>query len=347
MNLLFKLSNPGIPNPTVTQSDIKNYVASMHKNMAWETVLPFIAPATREYLIPHIGRTFYDLIATKYNEDEENLTLEEIEAVELMKQVVAYGVSLDFAIEMNVRLTDTGPQQTSDQEGTSTSPSQWAHSTKNWNTMRKMDKQLDFLLQYLHEHTNIPEFSTYAISKQYAAEGSDFFRTVDEMNEYLNIEGSRRAFSVIAKYFKKAERRYIAPLLGEDFYNELKDAYFNVAMTEEQSKVITLVQRCVAEYGMVEAIPHLSCVLQNDGIVVVSRMDGFNSRSISNTLFGQAMIERVQQKCEQDATTERRELQSFLLKKADDYPTYLNSDAYPTEDTGLNIYSAGDGAIIL
>lgn len=347
MKLLFKINNPGNPAATVAESGVKNYVASIHRRMAWATLEPFINPATREYLIPHIGRSFYDEIANKFNSG--TIEVAEQEALELMQRVIAYGLSLDFAQEMNINLTDMGPQQNSDKEGTSNSPSQWAFATKNWNTLRKMDKYLDQLLQHLDEQVKneVSNFSTYANSREYAAEGSDFFKSVEELDEYLNIEGSRRAFSRITKYFRKAERRYILPILGQAFYDELQTAYAAGNTTAEQQTAIQHVQRCVAEFGAYEAIPHISAVWQNNGIVIVSKADGFNSRAISNTLFGQAMIERVQARTEKDGETERRELKSYLFTQADSFPTYKNSDAFPDESSDSDVYGGEDGAVLL
>ncbi|MEL6141573.1 MAG: DUF6712 family protein, partial [Bacteroidota bacterium] len=337
MRLLFKLGQNPPQNPTVSDTDIREFVPSFHRNMDWLTARPFINPATRKYLIPHIGRAYYDFIADKFDTDAA-LTESEQEALELMKRVVAFGVSYDFSIEMNIRLSDTGPQQTSDQEGTSSPPSQWAFSTKNWNTITEMDRYLDQLLVFLDQKVKAgeTEFDLYKNSDQYENEGSDFFRSVEEMDQYLNIRGSRRAFKSIARYFKEAERKYILPIIGEDFSNELKSQYLDGSLNQQNKNALILIQRCVAQYGLFESIPHISCVLQADSIVIVSTTDGFNSRSISNTLFGQAMIERVRQHAQQEALKERRELINHLLNNADDYPTYRDSTAYPDETTTLN-----------
>ena len=348
MQILFKLDNPTFADPTVAHSGVKSYIAQANRNMAWETIEPFFNPAARDYLIPHIGRDFYDTIAAKFHAD--TIAGAEVEALELMQRTVAHGMALDFALAMNVQLTDMGPQESSDKEGTSNGPSQWKFATTNWHTIRKMDRSLDELLLYLDQQIKADDtlFLDYQSSSIYQKEGSDFFRTVEEMEEYLNIEGSRRAFNRITKYFRKAERRYILPILGQDFYDELKTAYRDGTLTEPQEEAVVFVQRCAAEFGAYEAIPHISAVWQSDSIVIVSKTDGFNSRAISNTLFGQAMIERVRQHTQEDGERERLELKTFLIQNADDYPTYKNSSAFPTEDTNGDIYGGEEaGAVLL
>lgn len=347
MRLLFKLEIPPSGSSIVAYSGIKDYLPQINRNMSWETIEPFLNPAARKYLIPHVGRAFYDVIADAFN--DETITGPQVEALELMQRVVAHGAALDFSLRMNVNLTDMGPQQNSDKEGTSNSPSQWSFSTTNWNTVREMDQALDSLLLYLDEQIKLDNlvFVDYQSSNAYKKEGSDFFRTVEEMDDYLNIQGSRRAFNRIAKYFKKAERRYILPILGQEFYDELKTAYRSGTTTSEQDVAVEIVQRCVAEFGAYEAIPHISAVWQNDGIVIVSKTDGFTSKSISNTLFGQSMIERVRAHTQEDGEKEIRELKSFLFVNADEYPTYKNSSAYSSEDDTNEMYGGEEAGGVL
>lgn len=350
MQLIFKTTDvPAGKEPLVSHTDLKKYSPSTHRNLAWETMSPFVEEGTRRYVIGHVGRDWYEAIAAKYQAGTA-LSDEETEAVSLLQRAVTHYAIYEFTAGMLTAETDMGTISRRDREGTAQAASGFAYHETRRNAMLSGDAALDDLLAFLTDQVRAEntDFDLFAASPNYLTLGSDFFRTTDEMDEFLNIRGSRRAFKSIARYFKKAEMRYLRPILGVHFYEELASEYFVGTANPVHKEVLRLSRAYLAEVGLIEAIPHISCVLKADAIVIISSTDSFNSAGNSNTLFGQAMIERVQAKAELDAKRAKRELEEELIVNRAAYPTYLANHYDEGAAAGATIVGdANSGALIL
>lgn len=348
MQLLFKVAEDAGAKPIVGNTDFKRFAPSAHRNMAWENMSVFVGDATRDYVIPHLGKAFYDVIASLYH--SENAPNEkQSEAIELLKGAIAQYALYDSFGEMLVRSSDVGAINSRSTEGTAAPASPWSYHESRRNTIRKADRKLDLLLQFLDQEVKAAneDFATYRDSAAYQAEGSLFFPTTDVMDKYINIEGSRRAFVSIARYFRKAELRHLKPVLGQEFFDSLVAKVKAGTLTEAEEKLLPYIRQFMAEWGIFEAIPHISCVMTGNAIFVVSSTDSFTTKGNSNTIFGQAMIDRVQQKAETDARVAQQELINFLTDNKEDYQIYLDNRYDDEADTGILPYGQEDGGSII
>jgi hypothetical protein len=330
--------------------------------MSWDTLSPYEIPALREYLIPYLGKDFVDEIVAYANrsaEDDEVLTMED--CLQRFRLATSGYMMLDAFCDQNVQLTDLGPQQQSSSEGGSAQPSQWAYKNKVWHMMKKADKYTDQLLDFVEEQARpqVPEgggdpvvsteFASFAEDIVRRRQTSDFFGSTTEVDEHLNIEGSRRAWAKMVPYFRDAEWRYLRPVLGDAFYLELSESYASgISLSTTHDAVIKLIQRAGAKFGLLLSIPNLACVIDGDGIMIVSRRDGFDERVSSGSSNNQAAISRLQQSAEGQGRTALAELRSYIIAEAENLTTYLNSTAYPTaSETNLPIGETESGAIFL
>ena len=331
------------------ETDFLKYYGGAHRNLHSSTLMPYEEPALRAYLLPHLGRSFYDVL-NAYDESGTNDKPRLTEALKLLKRSLVYYMMYDALPDLNVQLTDLGPQQTNDGNGTSNSPSQWSFKAKRWNSMRQADQTLDQLLQFLEEQEG-EDFATWRASVERSRQRCSVFSSPREIDQHLNIQGSRRAYDTIIPYFRKAEWRYLEPVLGQEFLKEIATQY---AKPEDgkplHDRAIVLTQRVLAEYGLLMAIPNLTCVIDGEGIVIVSRRDGFDERSGSGLVYNQAAIARLQQSAEGNGATALQDLRAFLRKNADadELTTYKSSDAYPRAEPSNTIISDPDsGAVFL
>ena len=334
----------------ISETDIPNLYAGINVNTYWRTLAPYEQPALREYLLPHLGRPLYDALETYHYLAEKNVAAMS-EALDLLRRCLIFYMVYDALPDQNVKLSELGVQQTTDREGTSNGPSQWAYKAKLWNLMRKADQSLDQLLQFLELQTEGAAFTAWKISTARKRGRSTLFSSPAELDEHLNIQGSRRAYDTIIPYFRKAEWRYLEPVLGSDFLEELGTQYASPAEDKEHlDRIILLSQRTLAEYGLLMAIPHLSCVIDGETIVVVSKRDGFDERIGSGLVYSQAAIARLQQSAEGNGATALKELQAYLRKHADEeqLATYKTGEAYPrAEPTNTIIADPGSGAVFM
>ena len=331
------------------ETDFVKYYGGAHRNLSTSTLAPYEEPALRAYLLPHLGRKFYDALDA-YDSSTADDKPKLAEAMELVKRSLTYYMIYDALPDLNVKLTDLGPQQTNDGNGTSTSPSQWSFKAKRWNAMRQADQTLDQLLQFLEEQEG-EDFATWRASVERSRQRCSVFSSPREIDQHLNIQGSRRAYDTIIPYFRKAEWHYLEPVLGREFLDVLATQYKDAAENKPLlDRGVVLLQRCLAEYGLLMAIPHLSCVIDGEGIVIVSRRDGFDERASSGLVYNQAAIARLQQSAEGNGAIALKNLQAFLRKNAtaEELTVYRESDAYPRATPANTIISDPDsGAVFL
>jgi hypothetical protein len=129
--------------PTITvfpnQDDIKQFVPAIHRNMAGNTLLPFIQDAEYHELIPYIGQDLYeDLLVT--------ISTENTALLPYVKSVVAWFAYYRALPTLRTVMADMGLQQQTDREGTSTPANEEQYTTALWNAYRTGWDKLEVLL---------------------------------------------------------------------------------------------------------------------------------------------------------------------------------------------------------
>lgn len=324
----------------IKDTKIPEYHPGLQANLGFDKLRPQLSPATREYLIPYIGRNFHDVLVAQ-SELAEPVNDAMAEAIDLARRALAYYVVYETIPLMQGNLSNLGFQVMNDREGTSRSPSQWQYYTAIRGTILKADKYLDQLLVHLDANRDDPEFADYDTDMAIAYRRSRTFRQVAQLDEYWNIQGSRRAWNTVTPYLNKAERNELKPILGKDLFNRLGTLADNGARTPVQGELLERCRDYIAEVGLLAALPHLSCVIGGEQVVVISRTDGFETKNASGLIYSQAAIGRLQLDAETRAAGARRDLQKFLIDNAAEFPDYTA----PTTDKSDGFHDTG-GAVM-
>ena len=96
--------------------------------------------------------------------------------------------------------------------------------------------------------------------------------TITELKQYIAVDGNLKIASILP-YIKEAEQLYIVDLLGKDFYDEFL-ALYEASVTGEaptplsadNALLLPYIQRALAYYTQVKAIPHLTVTFGDMGI---------------------------------------------------------------------------------
>lgn len=342
MDLIFKAS--GADPLLIKHSNFREHYPGIHPNTDWASFSPYISKAIRKHLLPWIGRELYDDLATKF-QDDETLTTAQAETLELMQNAAAYYAVYQAMPFMNLQLTALGVQQSNDREGTSSPPSQWSFMVTRWNALIQADSSLDQLMQQLADQV-AAETAYYDLYKNSAAfnyGASAFFRETQELDAFLNFQGSIRAYKSLIKYVAEAEKRFVKPVLGAEMYAELQGEVEANDLTSENATLLEFVRPLAAAYGLYLAIPHLTLVIESDGFKVVSQTDTMNNRRGLTTETHQRAIESLRQQTEENGHQARSDLTAFLYTNADDYPTFKNSSVYESYVSTDTTYESEDG----
>lgn len=351
MDLLFKL-NEALPADTkeeIRHYNFKEHYPTLNASMAWATVKPFIRQVTQEYIIPYLTQNLYDAIATIYTGGSPNAWQAEI--IEKLQDAIAYYTVYEALPHVNITVSDMGAVQASASDGTAHPTNQWSYIQTRWNAIKKADTFMDMALALIEKGIEDEEslFDAFKASDTYKNQGSNFFRYTSELNEYLNIHNSRRTFLAMAKFLIAVEKRYLRPILCETTFDALVLGINENNLSEVNEALLEKVKPVVANYGLVEAIPHLAILMESDGIKFLSQSDMLNDKRNLTNAQHYKMIEKLQYKAEDNARTARADLIDFLNNNDDDYPDWKSSDCYVDWDSETDAAYPDDhvGGILL
>jgi hypothetical protein len=339
MELLFKLSG----GTTLGKTNFKQHYPHAEGSMTFDEIQPTIRQATQSYILPFVGLEMYEAIASDYNSSNAP-TGEKALVLQYLQDAIAHYTIYSAMPYMPFVVSSAGIQKVQPTEG-AVSPTHGERKDTRWNAHIDGDRYLDEALKVLQnsEDSYFEPFKTFAAQN---FKTSVFFKTTEALDEYLNIQGSRRAFSALVPYLKKAEESVIEPLLGESLYEHLQSD--NLTTTEKT--LIKKIQKIVANIGLSESVPFITLIIEGDGFKVVSRGDGIEERNGLKHKQHENAIIRLQDAASASGENYQKELIEFLCKKKADYPLWMESDYYismTTTTLPARVICTGTGGIFL
>ena len=325
MQLIFKITSgsPSTPAQLGDTNFIEHYTGA-NRSMAWAELTPGIRQATEKFILPYIGTELYDDLAGMYQADD-TLTDEQAKLLELLQDCVAYYTAYHVLPERNAFLSSMGVVQNTPTEGSAQPVNQWGWKAKRWNALENGDSFLDKALAYLEKQVKaeVAYFDLWKDSAAYNVRVSSFFRTTEQLDEYLNIQGSRRSFISLVKYMTEVEEDIIRPLLCDDQFEALKA--LDVEDDADAFALLKKVRKAVAFLGLHAGIPHHRIAIDGDGFRVVSQTDQFDDRRNQTNNVHEAAITALSQRAEHNGRRYLLELENFLRENADTYPLWKDS----------------------
>jgi hypothetical protein len=306
----------------VGDTNFSDHYAGVNHSMAWNELHPAIRQATEKYVLDYVGTEFYDMLADLYDTGPvTNPTL--ARALEYLQQTIAYYSIYHILPQKNGAVTSLGVVQNTP-EGGSAPINQWSWKAMRWDALDNGDVFLDRLLSYMEKQVaaNNAEFNTWKNSSAYKVKTSDFFRHTPEVDDFLNIQNSRRSYISLVRFFRQIEEDMIKPILCDMLYLSLKTS----PATTANAKLLPYVKKAVAYLGAAEAVAHHRVVIDGDGFRIVSQTDGFDDRrNMTNNTHADA-ISALKDQCAQRGAKFLADLRGFLENNLVDYPDYANSN---------------------
>ncbi len=341
MDLVFKITTDPTPVvPIIGDTNLQEHYSGVNTSMAWADILPAIRQATEKFVLPFLGTELYDDLSAKFIAGTV-LTAQQAKTLELLQDAVAYYAIYHVLPEKNAVVASMGIVQNTP-EGGSQPVNQWGWKAKRWSALENGDTFLDKLLAYMEQQVaaSVAYFDLWKGSSAYKIKTSDFFRHTEDLDDYLNIQGSRRSFISLVRFMKQVEAETIAPILCTDLY----DALLVSPVSAENLRLLPYIKRAVAYLGAVEAIPHHRIVIDGDGFRVVSQSDGFDDRRNMTNNVHEGAIQALMLRCDQQGRRAIAQLKKVLEDNIDDYPDYATSTCREIPSTKAHsIVQSADG----
>lgn len=318
MKLLFNIPDTAL---TIGETNFQEHYARVNKNMDINAFKVEIRKVTRDFIIPFVTKEFYNDLATKYL-DGSAMNDEEKEVLELLQDTIAEYTIWNLSPSFNVTIGDLGIQENHGSQGQSPAASQWRYKNFHWKVMKQADLHLDVTLKYLDQ--NATQFPVFDANRAKLRIDNFLVRTTDDFQQFVNISQSRRTFRKLIPSMLKANLRYIVPILGKPFYNELLVQLKEGTLTDKNKEILPHIQEVICHYALWHAIPHLAVMIEEDGIFVLSSTDGMNTKNLAH----EERLQDLKESSNNDAVQAVTFLKNYLYVNIEHFPLWKSHGNY-------------------
>ena len=357
----FKLTDTTPKEPKVSHSDFEEYYPGINKNKAWKSLSPYIAQAEEIYIKSVLGDAYYNELEQEYQKDEIENPIEQENwqatgglnfqapdgrtwivggdntkwlLLQLVRTASAYYTMYHAYPHLAVRVGDAGVQESNTEK---TFPvRQWLY-----NSTRKeicfaaywyIDKAVAFIKQAIADGST--DFDTYKNSDAYTEAKELFVDSPEEFNKYFNINKSAKAYNTLIPYIRSTERLYLNPLLGDDFVTELRTAFKANTLSTDQNNLLEKLKPWLITNTILEATPEVNLINEGNGWMIVESTDGIVTNKVAHT----EMLKMICAKAQTNAAHYKQQLEAYLYKNLDLFPTFKDSDYNKDKNYDPNAY---------
>jgi hypothetical protein len=246
-----------LPTLIATLEDFKKHVrlnASTDDSDYFNSLQADVLLAEDDYLRPALGAEFYDELLEATSNEAERLRY-------LLASSLANLTMVSFIDDAQVQISGSGVQIISTDREKTAFPWQIANLKVNYS--RKGNNGLEKALAYLEAHT--ADFPSWAASDVAKKTRGFFITSATTFSESYNISNARLTFQALASLLRKTERFRLAPVLGEEFFDELKQQLRDGAVTAENEKLLDdYLRPALAHLVMAQAIGELGFSKESD-----------------------------------------------------------------------------------
>lgn len=198
------------------------------------------------------------------------------------------------------------------------------------NTLETAFNNLEIMLQFMED--NEADYPLWVASSGYTRNKELFINSSRDFNDQFDINMSRLAFRKIRAIIKDIEQFEIKPMLGGDFYAEIKDLILNkTPFSAEQQIVVDYVKKAIAYFTVAKAVAAGWSMFTVAGLVAVEHDNTTNSQLEKTASNEQASLKI--REYEKTAKRWMKLLQQHLTANIADYPTYeADTTVNPVED---------------
>jgi hypothetical protein len=294
---------------------------------------PDLLLAEDDYLRPALGAEFYDELLDATSTSADRLR-------QLLASALANLTMVSYVDFAQVQISGSGVQIIStEREKTAF---QWQINNLKASYSRKGNNGLEKALAYLEAHAD--DFPAWAASETAKNARGYFITSATTFSEFYNISNARLTFQALASLVRKTERFRLEPVLGAEFFDELKQQLREGAVTAENEKLLDdFLRPALAHLVIAQAIGELGFTLNGNALELnVYRSDDANSKESDPGLT--QLLDMKADQATDDGEHYLRKLTKYLNATASEtrFATYFHGDAYaqPVVVDYLNATSA-------
>jgi hypothetical protein len=290
----------------------------LDENTNFEVLDPHLRDSERNFLIPVIGKAFYDAIIEDL--DGETPTEAFVLLLPYLQKPVAFNGYYQFFKKPVGQLSHTGFYR--NKLDYADHAPKWEFDQLKADLICKADRAMDELISYLNE--NQGDFELWENGEYRRVNKNLIIPSAEIFNSFINIACSGRVFQRLLHFRQSAERN-IPRVICKPLYDRIiLEISGEEVMSQAVNDLIPYLQRLVAYDAMVKGVLMLPFTYAEGGIYIYSYMDGTLSKTGINAREA-TMLSQQWRELYEDA---RNELLGYLKDNLEDFPEYENSPCY-------------------
>lgn len=236
-----------------------NEVITVHSDLDFKTLEPFVYDIEQKYILPIIGETLYEVLsADEMFDDEEQALIEQI-----TKPVVtlAFNASIPY---MNVGISGSGGLVVGGGEHERPASQTRTEDLKRA-TLNDGHNRIDQLMRFIEKNIADYDIDLTAIY----GEVSHFLPTSKSISKFVPLEENRFVFMKMVPVLHEIERSVLTEVLGETLYIEVFDSFESEGGLD--SSYETLVALCapvLSHLTFAEALLAIGLSVDDRGITI-------------------------------------------------------------------------------
>lgn len=294
--------------------------------------LPNWEVAEQRYLLPLIGDAMYDkLVAIAADNGASDQDRDLLKKARAVIAPLAYLVELPL---IHTQLTDAGLRVV--ETNNMVAAHRWEFNKVEEFLTESGAFAIETLLKFLFK--NKADYAEWTSSDEYSELNELIFDTATDFDKCFKTASPFRIFWDFKPLIKEVQDLYINPLIGEDFFIELRD---NEAPSTEEKKAIDLIKNAVAQYTIVKAVEKYSVKITTKGfsiLLAAANSDSVNAgddpAASSRTGASTQALSLLYDSCQNTGDAYALKLKEYLNQNASAelFTTFFNSDLYVAPD---------------
>lgn len=328
-----------------TIEQFREHVTVNRNSFSLPAIQPDLLLVEQERIKPLIGAALYYQLDGKVKTNAP-LTEGERDVLQLLRRAVACLAMVSYLPLSQVQISDLGVTvlTTGDQK----QPYQWQINQLRAGLQGKGYNALEQVLNLLDEQLDATEFEAWATSAAATASHKFFLNTAAGFSEHYNIGSSRLTYLALLPTLRKMERFSLEPVLGTEFYLELKEQIMDRDVSADNARVLDLfVRPALAHLTVAKAVPEIGLGLNGDAIELnVYRLDDANQKEADASLDSLLAMKVAQATADGMIFLERMKRYLNDNASATKYATYFASSVYQSANAPrATVRTAPDGAV--
>jgi hypothetical protein len=252
-------------------SEMKAY-GLLNRNIAWDSIAPYVAHAETLYVKPILGQSEYTALDVAISAN--TLTAAQTALLPYIRRMLYNATMWDALPHLNIYISELGVQQNQSKEGTSTPAARWQYGEARVQFGDMATRYAEALYQFLQD--NQTDYPNWVAGEGYSKYNALLLRDNTELGRYLNTANSVRFYVGLRPFIETAMIRWVLSVVPQIDIDALHTALQAGTLTAADEKLLDKIRRVLAWGAYFDAIPHLSVRVTPTGIYIAMMSDALH-----------------------------------------------------------------------